>query len=359
MAVRIARVGGAGALTGILLGAPVAAARVPAPPTPAIQGSPTQASIPERLKRVSTDLFTRTDRIKESIDELKSILAVDASSADAHLLLGVAYRGLGTPEFLGEAVAELRQALALNPSLVPARLYLAYLYRDLGRPQRAKEELEAALTQAPRHPQLLALLADTERQLGDPARALALAEQALKADPSSAQARYYLGLALLDLKRRDEGIAELERVVQAGPPVADAYLTLGAAYLDAGRTDEGLTVLTRGSQLAPDRPDVAVQLARACRLKGLLTRADQHLARALAKGTSPAYTFSQYQQVESDLYLEQGLLRMQQGRLEAAAAAFQKVLDMDGTHAAARSHLAEAKRRLEQRTKKKAAGGGA
>jgi tetratricopeptide (TPR) repeat protein len=324
----------------------------------AIQSAGARPSIPERLKRVRDDLFTRTDRVEASIDELKSILAVDPSSAEAHLLLGLAYRSLGTPEFLGEAVAELRQALALEPALVPARLYLGYLYRDLGRPQRAKEELATALTQAPGHPQLLALLADTERQLGDPTRALALADQALKADPSFAQARYYRGLALLDLKRREEGLAELEQVVQGGPPVPEAYLALGAAYLEAGRPDPALQVLTLGHKLAPDRPDLTVQLARACRLKGLLTRADQLITKALAGGTSPAYSFSQFQQVESDLYLERGRVRLQQGRLEAAAAAFQKVLDMDSTHATAGAHLAEVKRRMQQQSKKKPGAGG-
>ena len=39
-----------------------------------------------------------------------------------------------------------------------------------------------------------------------------------------------------------------------------------------------------------------------------------------------------YQQVQSDLYLEQGLLRLQQKQLDAAAAAFQKVLNIDTNH---------------------------
>ena len=46
------------------------------------------------------------------------------------------------------------------------------------------------------------------------------------------------------------------------------------------------------------------------------------------------------QQLESDLYLERGIVRLQQGRLEAAAAAFKKVLDIDANHGAAHRYLA-------------------
>ena len=47
---------------------------------------------------------------------------------------------------MGEAVAELRQALEINPDFVPARYYLAHIYLDLGRNERAREELQAALS---------------------------------------------------------------------------------------------------------------------------------------------------------------------------------------------------------------------
>jgi Tfp pilus assembly protein PilF len=48
-----------------------------------------------------------------------------------------------------------------------------------------------------------------------------------------------------------------------------------------------------------------------------------------------------YQQVQSSFYLELGLVRLQQGQLDAAAAALQKMLDMDVNHGPANRHLAE------------------
>ncbi len=296
----------------------------------AAQSGAGQASIEERLTRVRADLFSRAEHLTEDIQELKAILAVDPRSAEAHLLLGIGYRTLGTAELMGEAVAELRQALELNPDFVPARFYLARMYLDLGRATRAREELEAGLVRVPNNPQFLALLGEAERQLKKPGRSVELIRQALRADESFAEARYYLGLALFDLGRRDEAIRELEQVVQSGPRMADAYLNLGIAYLEAGRFDKALQTLSQGTGIDPSRPDVRIQLARAYRSKGLLGKADEQLTRAMPRVTaSLASPFAQHQQLEFDFYLEQGFLRLQQGRLDAAGKALRKALAID------------------------------
>jgi cytochrome c-type biogenesis protein CcmH/NrfG len=148
-------------LIGLVAGASVKASRLWA----VAQADAEKTSIQERLDRVRADLFARAERIKEDIHELKAVLAFDPRSAEGHLLLGIAYRALGSAELMGEAVAELRQALALNPGFAPAHLYLAHIYLDLGRAGRAREEMWAALVQVPGNPQFLALLGETERQL--------------------------------------------------------------------------------------------------------------------------------------------------------------------------------------------------
>jgi tetratricopeptide (TPR) repeat protein len=307
----------------------------------AAQADAAKPSMRERLNRVGADVFSHPDRITETIRELKDILALDPRSSEAHLLLGIAYRTQGSAEMMGEAKAELVQALELNPGNVPARFYLASLYLELGRAAKAREEIDTALTQLPGRPQFLALLGEAERQLKNPRRSVELNTQALQADESFAQARYYLALALSDLGQRDQAIQELERVIGSGPKVVEPYLSLGTAYLEAGRLDVALAALRQGIAIEPSRPDLRIQLARAYRLKGSLDAAEEQLKLAKPTGTTaPASTFNQ-QQVDSDFYLEQGLVRLQQGRLEAAAEALQKVLDMDPDQGPANRGLAE------------------
>ena len=89
------------------------------------QAAASQPSIRERLNRVGPIVFSGGDHIKEAIQELKEILALEPNSAEAHLLLGLAYRTAGSPEMIAEAKAELVQAASLDPSFVPARFYLA------------------------------------------------------------------------------------------------------------------------------------------------------------------------------------------------------------------------------------------
>ena len=324
----------------LFLAASRAALPTPCWSSESAQAEAGKAPVQERLNRVRTELFSRPDRIADAIGTLKGILAAEPRSAEAHLLLGIAYRMQGSPEFLGEAVAELRQALELNPGYVPARYYLAQLYLQLGRAERARQEMEAALTHAPKHPQFLGVLAEAERQLGNPRRSVELTREALQADASFAEARYYLGLALFDLGKRNEAIQEFERVVQSGPPLPEPYLSLGTAYLEAGRVDDALATLNQGSKMNPSRTDIRIQLARAYRMKGLLDRAEAQLKRAVPGGNATlSAPFAE--QTEFDFFQEQGLLRLQQKRLAEAGDMFRKLLEMDPDHGPTNRHLAE------------------
>lgn len=317
-----------------------------AAPMPAsLQAQTTPLTVQQRLDLVRTEVFTRPDRANESVRELHQLLSVNPSLAEAHLLLGLVHVGRGTPEMQAEAVAEFRQALAIDSRLTPARFYLARVYMELGLIERAREELLVILDQTPRQPQFMAVLAETERRLGRPARAIEVAGDALTVDPAFSEARYYLGLALLDLGRRDEAIAQLERVIRDRPDSADAHLSLGAAYLDAGRIDPAIAALTRGIQLAPPKPDAFIYLARAYRLKGVLTRAQELLDRALPPGTvmqASAY----YQQIETDLAVEQGLLHLDQKQFAAARRSLEDATTLNPAHGPAHQHLATVYLRL-------------
>lgn len=323
-------------VAGLVAGASAESRRV----LTASQADAGKASIQERLNRVRADLFSRAERVNDDIRELKEILALDPRSAEGHMLLGIAYRSLGSADLMGEAKAEFQQALELNPGYVPARLYLAKIYLDLNRAEKAREELDTALRQLPGDPQLLAMLGEAERQLGNPQRSVEVNRQALQADASFAQAHYYLGLALFDLGQRAEGIRELEQVIQSGEKRADVYLSLGSAYLESGRVENALAALREGTAIEPSRADLRIQMARAYRAQGLLVKADEQLKLAMSRG-APTLTSSLAPQVESDLYLEQGFVRLQQGRLTAAADAFKKVLEMDPNHGPANRSLAD------------------
>ena len=56
-----------------------------------------KAQIQQRLARIRAALFSGTARPDDAVKELKDILAADPESAEAHLLLGIAYRARVRP----------------------------------------------------------------------------------------------------------------------------------------------------------------------------------------------------------------------------------------------------------------------
>jgi tetratricopeptide (TPR) repeat protein len=294
------------------------------------------------LDRVRADLFSPTPHLTEDVATLKGVLAEDPKSVEAHVMLGIAYRGLGTQEMLAEAIAEFRQAIEIDPNLPPARFYLAHVYLDMGRPARAKEELEAALQKTPGNPQFLASLGDAERQLNNPQKAVELTRQALQIDPSLVEGRYYLGLALFALGNTADAIKELEQVISANAGRPEAFLALGTVYNQNGRLDDAIKVLSQGTKLDPSRADLRIQLARAYRSKGLLDRAEAELIRAQPKpNRTLAASYVEHERLEFELYVEQGLVKMKRGQLLAASDALKKALAMEPNDGLANNSLAQ------------------
>jgi tetratricopeptide (TPR) repeat protein len=296
----------------------------------------------DTLNGVRADLFSASPHFQDDVRELKAVLAANPQSVEGHVLLGMAYRGLATQDMLAEAVAELRQAIELDPTFGPARFFLAHVYLDLGRPNRAKEELEAALEKTPGNPQFMASLGEAERQLKNPKKAIEILRQAIQTDASLVEARYYLGLALFDAGQATEAVKELEQVVQSGASRPEAYLALGTAYIEAGRLDDAVAALTQGTKLDPARANLRIQLARAYRLKGQLDKAEVEIARARPKPNATLTgSYTEHQQLEFDLYSEQGLIKAKRGQYAAAAEALKKVLAMDPNHGPTNGRLAE------------------
>lgn len=325
----------AAAVAGPLVASPPAGTPPPEAQAPATD----DAALAARLARARTAMLTGATRPGDLIAEIQAILAADPGLAEAHLLLGLAYRTVGS-DMLAEAVAEFRQGLALDPTLVGGRFYLASAYLDLGRPERAREELQIALEQTPGQTQFMALLAEAERRSGNAERALELARQIPAGDRAAPEAGYYASMALLDLGRRDEAITELETLITSGVSSPDVMTVLGIAYVDAGRNDDAVRMLGPAADATPTRPDLRVALARAHRQAGRLDEAEAELARALPPGANREAS-SFYESVDADIHVQTALIRMAQNRLDDAEAELTAALGLRPTHGPTHVHLAE------------------
>ncbi|HEY2932889.1 MAG TPA: tetratricopeptide repeat protein [Acidobacteriota bacterium] len=284
--------------------------------------------------------YLQQHQIGKAIEELKTAVALDPKSAQAHMLLGEAYFLQGSHEMIAEAKAELAQALAIDPGLIWSRFYLAKIYLELGRTQRAKEELERGLKTKPDSPYFLALLGEANRKSGNPELSVRQNKKALELDPSLTAARYYLGLAHLDLKQPEDAIRELQIAVKSEYVIPEMYLTLGSIYFEKENLQAARELFQKAIALDPSRPEGHLKLAQVYRREKLFAAALKELALATPEGrrflSSPYF-----QQLQADVFFETGLIHQQRAENAEALQAYSRVLEISPDHGNTHRQLAE------------------
>jgi len=78
------------------------------------------------------------DKYEEAIEELKKVVELDPSFADAHLAMGHALQKL---KRLPEAAKAIKKAIEIYPQDPMYHTSLSTVYRDMGRTSDAEEEL--------------------------------------------------------------------------------------------------------------------------------------------------------------------------------------------------------------------------
>ena len=291
----------------------------------------------QALRRGSRSL--NQGKTQEAIKELKTAITLDPRSAGAHLMLGYAYRLLGSYRMIGEAKGEFRQALSLDPANTSARFHLARVYLDLGRVRKARTTLEERLEITEKTPELLSLLGEVNRQSGDPRLSIRQNESAAIQDPNLAQAHYYLGLAHLDRGDTEEALSRLERAIASKGATSDMVRKTGSVYLQEGVLQKAVELLRKAVAISPAVPEGRLELARALRLTGQPDSALEELDAALflAGGFSAS---RKYLEFESEVYLEKGRAFDAKGSPEDAIRSWLRVLELDPDQGEAHQQLA-------------------
>ena len=132
-------------------------------------------------------------------------------------------------------------------------------------------------------------------------------------------------LAAYDDKHAD-AIARLDALSKANGARADAFLWLGRELLATAKRADAVTPLKKARELDTDWPEAAYELSRA-----LPDGTEARDAARLAVAMRPAWV---------DAQARLGELELQTGGLDAARAAFDAAIKLNGKHAGARTGLA-------------------
>lgn len=205
-----------------------------------------------------------TGRMKDALRDARRAVDIDASSADAWLILADLQRRAGQ---LNEALTSADRAAALaHREAAPLRARAAVLI-DVGRLDEAEGFYRKALELDERDAAARAGLAGVLARTGRAIEALPMFEQALAEEPEMVDGRVNYGNALLELGRVDDAAAAYRAALAIDPRHEDALLNLAILEFNRGQSAEALEQLDALSRHhTPGQPAQMLRLSALARL---------------------------------------------------------------------------------------------
>lgn len=149
-----------------------------------------------------------------------------------------------------DAVQSLERATAIDPTNDQAFYNLALVHIELRSFERAKQDLQQAITikgdVAGYHEKLGTVL----MQLEDWNGAKEAFEKAIELDPELFKAYFKLAQVLEQLEDPQNALQRYTEAIEHGPRFLEAYSALGRLYADLGYLDEAAQVLNSGLEVA-------------------------------------------------------------------------------------------------------------
>jgi Flp pilus assembly protein TadD len=212
--------------------------------------------------------------------------------------IGVALGRAGRTE---DAIAEYRAAVALDPALPMAHGNLGLAFEDSGQLEAAAAQFRAALRRAPHYAGAHNNLGVVLAKLGKTDEAAREFREALRQDATDPEAHNNLGQMLELQGRLDAAAAEYQRAVGLAPDYLTPWRNLMRLRVRQNQVGPALDAARQSVRIAPQNPD---------------------------------------------LLNDFGLLLAQSGRLEDAAAQFERALALDPSNATIRRNLDRARAAL-------------
>lgn len=176
------------------------------------------------------------------LDEFHRIVALNAESAEADMLVGEALDEM--KDTLG-ATREFRAAVLANPKEPNVHFGLGYLLWTQGHTEEAAREFQAELDNDPQHIQSMLYLADSQIQMNRMEDARPLLEKVVKIDPANPMGHLDLGIVYTEAGRNADALRELEKAAAIQPNDVKAHWRLARLYRSMGKTAEANAELTR------------------------------------------------------------------------------------------------------------------
>ncbi len=337
----------------------------------AIENDPTS----DYLNAGLAELYARTGRIKDAVQEAQDILKRDGNNLEAHRLLGRIYlRSLGdmpsgtqSQDVLKLAIEQYEQIIKLDPKSVEDHLLLGRLYRLNNDLVKAENEFKTAVQIQPDSEEAVTTLSILYNEEGDTSRAL----DVLSAFPeASRSARVYAALGytyeqnkqykkaidayqkavdldkdnldsvrglaqnLLNDGQTDAALAQFKVIVEADPSDAQTYMRMAEIYRRSGKYDEASEDLKKAGAIVPESLEVKYNMAVIAEAQGKYDDSIAILNQLLQKTEHANGQYDTSEKNNRALFLERlGTVYRESNKPQLAVESFRKMVDLGDDNA--------------------------
>ena len=222
-------------------------------------------------------------QLAKSESLVRSYLAANPTSADAHFLLGYV---LFRQQHAKDSLAEFTEGAKYERPKANDFMTVASDYVLLGDYVDAGKWFTEATQERPDDADAWYLLGRTEYNESDFPKAIASFERALALRPTYIEAENNLGLAFQNINQADKAKAAFQTAIAwQGDHPADSqpFLNLGKLLAESSQFDQALLYLAKAVALSPDNPRVHEELAHVYEATNDLPKAQSELEQAIAK----------------------------------------------------------------------------
>jgi tetratricopeptide (TPR) repeat protein len=268
--------------------------------------------------------------LKAAIDQYEQILKIEPDNADDHLLLGRLYN---LNKDLRKAEAEFKAAVKLQPDSEEAITTLALLYNDEGDAVRAAETLSSAPDSA-RSGKLYSALGYTYEQQKNYKKAIDAYRHAIELDRENLDAIRGLAENLLNDGQTDAALEQYKIVAEANPEDAKTYVRIAEIYRRKGKFDLALENLKKAGSMVQDSVEVSYNIAAVYQAQERYDEAAQVLRDLLKKTEKPDSGYSQEDKDNRAVFLERlGTVERENNQDAVAVDSFRRMLALGDDNA--------------------------
>ncbi len=269
--------------------------------------------------------------LKAAIDQYEQILKIEPDNADDHLLLGRLYQ---LNKNLRKAEAEFKTAIKLQPDSEEAITTLALLYNDEGDAARAAQTLSSVPDSA-RSGKLYSALGYTYEQQKNYKSAIDAYKHAIELDRDNLDAIRGLADSLLNDNQTDAALDQYKIVAEANPEDAKTYIQIAEIYRRKGKFDLALENLKKAGSMVQDSAEVSYNIAAVYQAQGRYDEAAQVLQDLLKKSEKTDNSYSQEEKDRRSVFLERlGSVERDNNNDPAAIENFHEMLALGDDNAA-------------------------